>query len=368
VAGIRLAGLVTALLCGCVGCGAVAPPRDEGVVGPVLAVGKPGYGVTGLAVGQGGVWVGGWDRRGGLVKRLDPHSGEVMGTVRLPHGGGPTAVGAGAVWTAGVNCVGLHPDDPDVCVTEPRFARIDPASGRVAASATIPRPPGTGPDSAHVSAVAAAEGAVWVAVSWDPWTGEVLRIDPHTNAIRARIPTGGSTGEMRVAAGAVWVLSHPEYTDETKVKGASLLRIDPASDAIVATPVREELTFLGGDLIPPVLAAGDVAVWVTSPTAAHPRRALRVDTRTHQVAREQLEVDRFYPVAVEEDAIWFIGSSGRGSVLGRLDPRTLEQTALIELPVAAVRAVLDPDTDSFWIASLVNRHNERAQVVRVQIR
>jgi hypothetical protein len=102
-------------------------------------------------------------------------------------------------------------------------------------------------------------GRVWAAFSWNPSTGEVLRIDPRTNAIAARIRTGGFVGELRLGAGSVWVLSHPEYTDET-----------------------------GGDLVPPVLAAGDDAVWVTSPTAAHPRLALRVDTQTNQVAREQL--------------------------------------------------------------------------------
>jgi hypothetical protein len=39
------------------------------------------------------------------------------------------------------------------------------------------------------------------------------------------------------------------------------------------------------------------------------------------------------------------------------------------LPISAVGAALDPATDSFWIASLVNRSERaRAQVVRVQIR
>jgi hypothetical protein len=254
-------------------------------------------------------------------------------------------------------------------VTEPRVSRIDPGSGRVAATNRIPLPPGTARDTAHVSAVAVGDGAVWVAVSWDPWTGEVLRIDARTNAIAARIPTGGFVGELRLGAGSVWVLSHPEYTDETKLKGVSLLRIDPATNAIVATPIREQLSFLGGDLIPPVLAAGDDAVWVTSPTAALLRLAFRVDTQSNQVARERLPVERFYPLAVEDDAIWFTGSAGRSATLARLDPRTLEQTDVTMLPISAVGAALDPATDSFWIASLVNRSERaRAQVVRVQIR
>jgi hypothetical protein len=328
------------------------------VVGQPVAVGGPGYGVRGLALGEGAIWVGGWDRRGGLLSRLDRGSGEVVGTIRVPQGGGEVAAGYGAVWAAGEVCVGPHPDDPaDVCLTEPRLSRVDPASGRVAATIVVTLPPGTGRDTALVSAVATGFGAVWMALSWNSTTGEIVRIDPRTNAIVARIPTGGFVGEMRLAAGSVWVLSH-----------ASLLRIDPSTNAIAGTPIRGELSLLGGDELPPVLAAGDDAVWVTSPTAAHPRRALRVDTQSGEVSRVRLGVERFYPVAVAGDGVWFIGTGGGGATLARLDPRTLEAADVTPLPIHPVRAVLDPATDTFWIASLINRSSERAQVVSVQVR
>jgi hypothetical protein len=341
--------------------------RVGGVVTPAVAVGAPGYAVTGMAVGEDGVWLGGFDRHGGVVHRLDRRSGRPVATVRLPHGGGDVAVGAGGVWTAGAVCVGRHPEDPeDVCLTEPRVSRIDPESGRVIATIRIPLPPGVGRDTALPSTVAWGAGALWAAVSWNYRTGEVLRIDPRTNEIAARIPTGGYVGELRFGAGSVWVLRHREYSDETRVKGASLLRIDPATGAVVAEPVRDELTHLGGEVIPPVLAAGDSGVWITSPTTAHPHRAIRVDTHTNRVVREDLRVERFYPVAVEDDAIWFIGSTGRAATLARLDPHTLAQTAVITLPILAVRAVHDPSTNGFWIASPVNRFDDRARVAHVR--
>jgi hypothetical protein len=119
---LRVAGLVAASVwVGCAGCGrdvaggegaAEALPHRAAVVGRAAGVEEPGYGVTGIAVGEGGVWVGGWDRRGGLVLRLDARSGDLVATVRLPHRGGDVAVGPGAVWTARVVCVGPHPDDP----------------------------------------------------------------------------------------------------------------------------------------------------------------------------------------------------------------------------------------------------------------
>ena len=200
---LRIVGLVVGSRVGCVrglrprsggpedGAGA---PRD-GVVGPGVTVGKPGYGAGDIAVGDEGVWVGGWDRRGGVVSRLDPEGGHVIATVRVPHdGAGAVAVGAGAVWAAGAVCTGPHPDDPqEVCITEPRVSRIDPLSGRLAATIAIAPPACVGRDTAHPSPVAVGQGAVWVAVSWDPWTGEVLRIDPRTNAIAARIRPAGSS-------------------------------------------------------------------------------------------------------------------------------------------------------------------------------
>jgi hypothetical protein len=362
---------------GCIGCGRDRANPDRpagtlpqgGAVGPAIAVGGPAAGVSGIATGEGGVWVGGWGGRGGFVTRLDPRSGREVATARVPHGVDDVAAGAGAIWTTGTVCVGRHPDDPeDVCLTEPRVSRIDPESGHVATTIAIPLPPETARDTAHASAVAVGEGAVWAAVSWNATTGEVVRIDPRTNSIAARIPTGGFVGEMRLAAGSVWVLSHREYTDETKVEGASLLRIDPAANAIVATPIREELSLLGGTEHPPVMAAGDDAVWITSPTAPHPRLALRVDPQTNQVAREQLRERYFHPVEVEDDAIWFIGSTGRSAKLGRLDPQTLEETNTTELPISPVRAALDPETDEFWLASQPNRHNQHPKVVRVRVR
>jgi outer membrane protein assembly factor BamB len=91
-------------------------------------------------------------------------------------------------------------------------------------------------------------GSIWAV---DSATGQVLRLDPHTHAVRARITLGGDLApQLEVADGAVWACD-----------GARLLRIDPATNAIVArvplgTPAR---TFVG-------VIAGPGVVWVVSPT------------------------------------------------------------------------------------------------------
>ncbi len=97
---------------------------------------------------------------------------------------------------------------------------------------------------------------------YGPRAGEVLRIDPATNEVTARIPTPGYAGEFEVGAGAVWVLGHPEYTDETRIAETSLHRIDPATDELVATPMREEGVPLGGAILPRAIASDDRSVWI----------------------------------------------------------------------------------------------------------
>jgi hypothetical protein len=54
-----------------------------------------------------------------------------------------------------------------------------------------------------------------------------------------------------------------------------------------------------------------------------------------------LGVGWFHPVVVEDDAIWLIGSTVRSATLTRLDPETLRRLDATELPLDAVRAVLD---------------------------
>jgi len=62
-------------------------------------------------------------------------------------------------------------------------------------------------------------GAVWAI---DAGTGEVLRIDPRSRRVLARVPVGAQPF-VNVGAGAVWVTA-----------GGRLLRIDPASNRISA--------------------------------------------------------------------------------------------------------------------------------------
>ena len=73
--------------------------------------------------------------------------------------------------------------------------------------------------------MAVGEGAVWVAGA-----ETVVRIDPRTNQVIAKIPYGGSSLEvplaLAVGEGAVWVVHGGE--------AGTLSRIDPQTNRVVA--------------------------------------------------------------------------------------------------------------------------------------
>lgn len=172
-----------------------------------------------LELGHGSVWVMGFGAD--VVARVNPRTARVLARVRMGSGQRDLAVGPGAVWAL------------DSLV----LSRIDPRTNRVAARI------------AHredfPQAVAVGAGSVWIAGGTTS-TGYVLRVDPATRRVVARIPITHGPRDIAVAAGAVWVSN-----DE----GVSITRIDPATNARVGR-VR-----LGAR--PGRLAAGDGVLWVS---------------------------------------------------------------------------------------------------------
>jgi hypothetical protein len=87
-------------------------------------------------------------------------------------------------------------------------AAVNTASGRLAAVAPLPDPPG---------AVTAADGSVWVA---DPAAGQVSRIDPWTDAEVARVSVGGEPGAIASGGGAIWVADTADTAGAAGAAGA----------------------------------------------------------------------------------------------------------------------------------------------------
>jgi streptogramin lyase len=226
-----------------------------------------GRGVGATTSGFGWVWVARSPQR--VLERLDPRTGQAVGVaVTIPHRSKSLAVGAEAIWSAGV--------DPNGNST---IARIDPSGAR--ATDVLPL-------SAH--SIAARGDSAWVVSDGGRRLYEV-RANPlrrvHTYA------TGANPDGVAVGAGAVWVADQGDDT---------VMRLDLRSrkKALIHVPDG-----------PAKVAVRGNSIWVTCVEAD---RIARIDARTHHVVTPttRLAGDP-YGIAIGGDFLW-VTQLGRGAV------------------------------------------------------
>jgi ABC-type branched-subunit amino acid transport system substrate-binding protein/DNA-binding beta-propeller fold protein YncE len=188
-------------------------PRDRANVRTFSTASTP----TDVAAGAGALWVGNASPSSRFasfptsVSRLDPESGVVDATIRLPggksgpyfHGGGQSqpkiAVSEDAVWV-------VNPDHT--------ISRIDPRTNRRVARI----------DDVRADSVAAGAEGVWVVEpSSDPFAAPgIARIDPLTNSVARRVEIRAeSLTAAAVGAGSVWVADPA---------GGSVWRVNPVPE------------------------------------------------------------------------------------------------------------------------------------------
>src|SRR6266498_3635225 len=169
---------------------------------------------TGIAVGEGAVWVVHAAQasppleRGqtaqqpvpGELSRIDPATNQV--SQRIEVGGDPIDVitAFGAVWV--------------IDRGEPRIVRVDPGTG---ALTPIPLPTPT-------EAAAAADGSIWASGFDDE---RVFRIDPATGEILSAVAVGSKGYKYIVPVDGQLFVGISE--------GHRLIRIDPSTDQVVAS-------------------------------------------------------------------------------------------------------------------------------------
>jgi virginiamycin B lyase len=212
-------------------------PRTDRVVQRVPLGADP----FAIALGEGSLWVTAYFHDPHEVLRVDPSSGRVLATITdLPLGGGTgIAVGEGGVWVACTYARSLVRIDPStnrvaaaipvqeypLAVSAGRGAvwvrnedsssvsRVDPASNRVVATISgMPAPVGrTGDD-----AMALGPDGLWV-------TGvQLLRVDPRRDRVAARIDLSGSG--VAEGFGSLWVTSIVGTVQRIDPRAASPLR------------------------------------------------------------------------------------------------------------------------------------------------
>jgi hypothetical protein len=171
----------------------------------------------------------------------------------------------------------------------------------------------------------AAYGSVWVS---DPSRGELLRIDPDSRAVTARLPALGDVS-VAAGAGALWALQEgpprtPVHPQPAGVQHRGpLLRIDPSTNRVTArialrTPQGRPITGIR------VLTDGD-AVWVSTPDGA-----LHIDPQTNEVTQAISSPTQFVgsDFALTPDGLWARTANRR---LLRFDPNTGAKLGTVRL-------------------------------------
>ncbi len=265
---------------------AVIPGDAVGAIsasgGAIRAVVPLGTSPSGLASGDGAVWVASPNQN--TVSRIDPAARSVEQTIQV--GSSPTglAVGAGAVWVT--NYYGQT------------VSRIDSSVDRVVQTISV----GSAP-----TGIAVGDGSVWVANASD---GTVSRIDPGSGDVTDTISLGGAGAtDVAVGAGSVWV------SDET---GDRVVQIDPQADQVTAT------VNVGSG--PTAIAVGFGSVWVTNSLDG---TVSRIDPATSAV-QATIEVgDGAGAIAIGQGAVW-VADQYAGTVT-RIDPATDSVTRTISV-------------------------------------
>ena len=274
-------------------------PSPSGQVHAVIAVGqRPGVPVA----GEGAVWVP--NTGDGTVSRIDPQSNRVVATLRIG------------------NQLAFYQRDCELKGSVHSFM-------------------GT---SFHVrdcdlpSALAVGAGALWILKNDEQM---VLRVDPKSQHVLARIPLGFVPFDMAATDNAVWITGY--WVDQ-------LVRIDPKSNQVVA-----RLTVPDGAS---GIAASDQAVWVASTIAG---QLSRIDPLTNQVVASVVldcpaacyQGSMPLAVAAAPGAIW-VRTVGDG-LLVRIDPQTNRAVMTLEVMFSLGRsgqdhlAVLD---GALWVSGI----------------
>ena len=175
------------------------------------------------------------------------------------------------------------------------LVRIDPATNAVVARISGPK----GGDD-----IVFADGSVW----YDSWEdGTVSRVDPRTNSIVATIPVGGGPEGMAVTPGSIWVASHYSWAVD---------RIDTATNSVTAVPMPGPAAPANG---PQEVTATPTGVWVGLPATNH---VIRIDPVTNTVVAQIAAGVSCGGLAADSSTVWVTNGGCGGRSIARIDPGT----------------------------------------------
>jgi streptogramin lyase len=255
-----------------------------------------------------------------------PQAGSVAATIPIGAAIQAIATSDNAVW---------------VLSDDRRLIRVDPATNRVAA--TIALPESEWPEAV----VAAGDGAVWVTVASPdtlahPELDSLLRIDPQTNQIVARISVGRSPTGVAVTADSVWTANHraegADWDPNTRTRSGvyTVSRVSVASNSEVSRPVVETRPKKGDPwgyfcCGPSGMTFAAGSIWTTDPDGGR-GMLIRVDPATNAVLARisfaQSKAAVCGNMVGDDSAVWLVDGCDNPSV-ARIDPQTNQIAAII---------------------------------------
>jgi len=212
-----------------------------------------------LATGIGAVWVPSFDSD--TLSKIDARSGARRWRVRVAHSPEAVTTGDGSVWL--VSTGRWHKGRGGVMVPDEQgvVLRLDPATGAVRARIMIDRGP---------TAIAFGAGAAWVLNGRGIGADDSLdRVDTRTNRLAASIRVPHWSTGVAVGRRYAWVVSEP------KSAGGTITRIDLRTRRAVTRPIPHSW-------IPQAVALAAGGVWVADPGVA---QLIRIDPHSLRVTK-----------------------------------------------------------------------------------
>jgi streptogramin lyase len=205
--------------------------------------------------------------------------------------------------------------------------QIDPDTGAILNSIREALPDMPSFNGGEPRPIIAAEGAIWVANTGYLAASQILKIDPVTGRLDKTLtllPTPVQTVSFAAGQSSLWVLTNAGIVGATDAD--TLLRIDPGTNRIVA---RIHVGNTGHGV-----AADSEGVWVVKSDGS----LLEIDTGSNTIARTIPVGNQASAVALSGGFVWV--SDEVSGVVYRVNPKT-EDVSTILLPGGADEIAAD---------------------------
>lgn len=182
--------------------------------------------------------------------------------------------------------------------------------------------------------LAVGERSLWVTTP-----RALIRVDPVSGRVVARIALPAIAGAVAVAGNQVWVATNPIITSPNVARQGRLFSIDARTNRIVGKPIRLRL--------PTGIAVAGGRLWISNGQHARFGRVTYIDPRTRRVLGSLSARGAPESIVAAAGSVW-VGESDSGRVV-RINPRT---ATIVGHPTETNGGLLTlaPARNAIWVA------------------